>query len=79
MTRTARLAGLASIARPWPNEPGLITRYFDCGVAGIMVPHVENGATARRMVDVVRCARQHMDILERAASRGDGERRATLC
>jgi len=57
MTRAARLAGIASVARPWLNEAGLITRYFDCGVDGIMVPHVEDGATARRMVDIVRYAR----------------------
>jgi 4-hydroxy-2-oxoheptanedioate aldolase len=57
MTRAARVAGIASVARPWLNEPGLITRYFDCGVDGIMVPHVEDAATARAMVDVVRYAR----------------------
>ncbi len=57
MTRAARLAGIASVARPWMNDPGLITRYFDCGVDGIMVPHVEDAATARRMVDIVRYAR----------------------
>jgi 4-hydroxy-2-oxoheptanedioate aldolase len=57
MTRAARLAGIASVARPWLNDAGLITRYFDCGVDGIMVPHVEDGATARRMVDIVRYAR----------------------
>ena len=55
--RARRAAGIASVARPWMNEPGLITRYFDCGVDGIMVPHVEDGATASRMVDVVRYAR----------------------
>ena len=57
MARAARVAGIASVARPWLNEPGLITRYFDCGVDGIMVPHVEDAATARRMVDIVRYAR----------------------
>jgi 4-hydroxy-2-oxoheptanedioate aldolase len=57
MTRAARLAGIASVARPWLNDAGLITRYFDCGVDGIMVPHVEDGATARRMVEIVRYAR----------------------
>ena len=57
MTRAARLAGIASVARPWLNDAGLITRYFDCGVDGIMVPHVEDGATARKMVDIVRYAR----------------------
>jgi len=57
MARAARAAGIASVARPWLNDAGLITRYFDCGVDGIMVPHVEDAATARRMVDIVRYAR----------------------
>lgn len=57
MTRAAHVAGVASVARPWLNEPGLITRYFDCGIDGIMVPHVEDAATARKFVDHVRYAR----------------------
>ena len=39
------------------NDPGLITRYLDCGVGGIKVPHVEDAKTARAMLDVVRYAR----------------------
>jgi len=57
MTRAAKVAGIASVARPWMNDAGLITRYFDCGIDGIMIPHVEDGATARKMVDIVRYAR----------------------
>lgn len=57
MTRAAHLAGIASMARAWMNEPGLITRYFDCGLDGMAFPHVEDAATARRMVDIVRYAR----------------------
>jgi 4-hydroxy-2-oxoheptanedioate aldolase len=57
MTRAAHVAGVASVARPWLNEPGLITRYFDCGIDGIMVPHVEDAATARKFVEHVRYAR----------------------
>lgn len=57
MTRAARVAGIACAARPWMNEPGLMTRYFDCGIDGLVVPHVEDAATARRMVDLVRYAR----------------------
>jgi 4-hydroxy-2-oxoheptanedioate aldolase len=57
MTRAAHVAGIASVARPWLNDPGLMTRYFDCGIDGIMVPHVEDAASARRMVDIVRYAR----------------------
>jgi 4-hydroxy-2-oxoheptanedioate aldolase len=50
----ARAAGIAPGARPWMSDAGLITRYFDCGVDGIMFPHREDAATARRMVDIVR-------------------------
>jgi len=57
MTRAAHVAGIAAVARPWTNDRGLITRYFDCGVDGIMVPHVEDAATARSMVDIVHYAR----------------------
>jgi 4-hydroxy-2-oxoheptanedioate aldolase len=63
MARAARVAGIASVARPWMNDAGLITRYFDCGVDGIMIPHVDDGATAQKMVDIVRYARpkDHVD------------------
>jgi 4-hydroxy-2-oxoheptanedioate aldolase len=57
MARAARAAGIISVARPWMNDPGLITRYLDCGVGGIKVPHIEDAATARSMVDLVRYAR----------------------
>ncbi len=57
MTRAAHLAGIASMARAWMNEPGLIVRCFDCGLDGMAFPHVEDAATARRMVEIVRYAR----------------------
>jgi 4-hydroxy-2-oxoheptanedioate aldolase len=59
MTRAAHVAGIASMARAWLNEPGLIVRYFDCGLDGMAFPHVEDAATARRMVEIVRYARPH--------------------
>jgi 4-hydroxy-2-oxoheptanedioate aldolase len=57
MCRAGRAAGIAVLARPWLNDPGLITRYFDCGIDGIVVPHVENAARAQRVMDMVRYAR----------------------
>jgi len=57
MTRAAHLAGIATVARPWTNDPGLVTRYFDCGIDGIAIPHVEDAAGARKWVEVVRYAR----------------------
>ncbi len=57
MTRAAHLAGIASMARAWSSDPGLIVRYFDCGIDGMAFPHVENAADAQRAVDIVRYAR----------------------
>jgi len=63
MTRAAHVAGIASMARPWMNEPGLITRYLDCGLDGIAFPHVEDAASARRLLEVVRyaCPKDHAE------------------
>ena len=57
MTRAAHLSGIASMARAWSNDPGLIVRYFDCGLDGMAFPHVESAADAQRVVDIVRYAR----------------------
>lgn len=57
MTRAAHVAGIACMARPWMNEPGLVTRYLDCGLDGIAFPHIEDAAGAQRMIEVVRYAR----------------------
>lgn len=57
MTRAAHVAGIASMARAWSNDPGLIVRYLDCGLDGMAFPHVEDASTARKMVEIVRYAR----------------------
>lgn len=57
MTRAAHVAGIASIARAWSNDPGLITRYLDCGLDGMSFPHIEDAAGARNMLDIVGYAR----------------------
>lgn len=57
MARAAHVAGIAIVGRPWMNEPGLVTRYLDCGLDGIAIPHVEDAAGAKKWVDVVRYAR----------------------
>lgn len=57
MTRAAHLAGIASGGRAWMNEPGLIVRFFDCGLDCMVFPHIEDAPSARRMVDIVRYAR----------------------
>ncbi|RPI44252.1 MAG: 2,4-dihydroxyhept-2-ene-1,7-dioic acid aldolase [Betaproteobacteria bacterium] len=55
--RAARAGGMTSILRPWSTDPGLVTRYLDCGVGGIQFPHVDDAAAARAAVETVRCAR----------------------
>jgi 2-keto-3-deoxy-L-rhamnonate aldolase RhmA len=63
MARASHVAGIACMARPWMNEPGLITRYLDCGLDGIAFPHIEDAASAQRMIEVVRyaCPKDHAD------------------
>ena len=57
MCRAARAAGVQSVVRPESDAPFLITRYLDAGAGGVMVPHVDDAATARRVVETVRYAR----------------------
>jgi 4-hydroxy-2-oxoheptanedioate aldolase len=57
MCRAARAAGVQSIVRPESDAPFLITRYLDAGAGGVMVPHVETAAAARKIVETVRYAR----------------------
>ena len=57
MARAARAGGMTSILRPWSTEPGLITRFLDCGVGGIQFPLVDTAEAARAAVETVRIAR----------------------
>src|SRR5262245_17595193 len=57
MCRAARAAAVQSVVRPESDTPFLITRYLDAGAGGVMVPHVDTAATARRIVETVRYAR----------------------
>jgi 4-hydroxy-2-oxoheptanedioate aldolase len=45
--------GLTTIARVPENASGVITNFLDRGVNGIMVPHVESVAEAKRAVEAV--------------------------
>jgi len=64
LARAARAAGIAAIVRPEKLDESLLTRYLDCRVSGLMIPHVDDAATARRIVDAVRYAlpTTHQDI-----------------
>jgi 2-keto-3-deoxy-L-rhamnonate aldolase RhmA len=57
MCRAARAAGVQSIVRPDTNADWLITRYFEAGAGGIMVPHIDSAQEARALVEAVRYAR----------------------
>ena len=57
IARAARAGGMTSVLRPWSSDPGLVTRYLDCGVGGIQFPHVDDAAAARAAVATVRDAR----------------------
>ncbi len=65
LARAARASGIAAIVRPEKLDEALITRYLDCNIAGIMVPHVDDAAAARRIVEIVRYARpdSHQDLV----------------
>ena len=65
LSRAARAAGISAIVRPEKLDDALITRYLDCRIAGLMIPHVDDAATARRIVDIVRYAlpSDHENIL----------------
>ncbi len=51
LARAARGAGMASVVRPWSQEPELANRYLSCGVDGIQVPHVDDVQQARAAID----------------------------
>jgi len=57
LARAARAGGMTSILRPWSAEPGLVTRYLDCGAGGIQFPAIETAEAAQAAVAMVRNAR----------------------
>jgi 4-hydroxy-2-oxoheptanedioate aldolase len=61
MARAARAGAMTSILRPWSTDPGLVTRYLDCGVGGIQFPLVDSADAAKAAVETVRIARGSLD------------------
>ena len=51
LTRACDLWGITPAVRINANSQGLIYRTLDCGAQGIIVPHVNNAAEARNVVD----------------------------
>ncbi|MBV9544396.1 MAG: 2-dehydro-3-deoxyglucarate aldolase [Chloroflexi bacterium] len=54
MVRAAESAGITPVVRVPRNEPETILRYMETGVAGIVVPQVNSGEEARRVVAAVK-------------------------
>jgi 2-keto-3-deoxy-L-rhamnonate aldolase RhmA len=54
MARAARLAGVASLVRLWSRDAWMIERMLLRGIDGIVVPRVDDEATARAVVEAVR-------------------------
>ena len=51
LTRACDIWGMTSVVRVNLNEQGLIYRTFDRGAQAVVVPHVNNGAEARIVVE----------------------------
>ncbi len=56
MARAARSGGGGAIVRPDSHQRSLITRYFNAGVDGVMVPLVNTAEQAHNIVSIVRYA-----------------------
>jgi 4-hydroxy-2-oxoheptanedioate aldolase len=50
--------GITPIARVTSHDPHDATRILDCGAQGVMVPHVQNAAEAKAVVEACRYAPQ---------------------
>jgi hypothetical protein len=48
--------GITPIARVTSHDPHDATRILDCGAQGVMVPHIQNAAEARAVVEACRFA-----------------------
>src|ERR1700728_4749332 len=46
--------GITPIARVTSHDPHDATRMLDCGAQGVMVPHIQNAAEARAVVEACR-------------------------
>ena len=56
VSRACDLWGISSVMRVHDNNAGLIGRSLDCGVNGIVVPHVSNKEAAENVVKATRFA-----------------------
>ncbi|HVZ17127.1 MAG TPA: aldolase/citrate lyase family protein [Terriglobales bacterium] len=54
MVRAVRAAGAVSVARPWSKDPGLVRRFLDCGVDGLIAPDMESAADANAILKIIK-------------------------
>jgi 4-hydroxy-2-oxoheptanedioate aldolase len=54
LVRACETANVVPIMRVSANDPAQILSYLEIGVMGVMVPHVNTAADAKRIVDAVR-------------------------
>lgn len=53
MARAARCGGSATLLRPWSLEPGLCSRFLDCGVDGIIAPDLQSARQAETLLETI--------------------------
>ena len=56
LSRACDLWGITSVTRIHSHEPGVITRTLDCGVNGLVIPHVNTRQEAEQLVQAARFA-----------------------
>lgn len=57
MNNAARVAGVCAIVRTDSDEKWVISRYLSLGIDGVMVPHVHDVDTAKKVVETVQYSR----------------------
>jgi 4-hydroxy-2-oxoheptanedioate aldolase len=56
MARAAQAGGISAIVRSESRDPAILTRYFDCGIDGLVLPQVESRAECDMLVATARAA-----------------------
>jgi 4-hydroxy-2-oxoheptanedioate aldolase len=53
MTRAARAGDAVTVLRPWSTEPGLLRRFIDSGIDGLVAPGVQSADELRRITQII--------------------------
>ena len=57
MNNSAKVAGVCAIVRTDSDESWVISRYLSLGIDGVMVPHIHDVDTAKKVVETVQYSR----------------------